>query len=284
MYLKYYGLSKKPFELIPDPAFIHLTAKHRLAYSLLEYAVYEQTGLTVISGEIGSGKTTLIKKLLDDLQDDNLVVGLIDNTHESWGDLCTWIASAFDIAFEGITKASAYKEIKLFLIKQYALGKRVILIVDEAQNMNESTLEELRLFTNINSGNHFLLQIILIGQPELSDILCKPELAQLAQRVSVEYHLEALNDRETGDYLFHRLSVAGCQQRIFDELAISQIHKYSGGIPRLINIICDNALVYGYAQGRSVIGGDIILDVVSGRKIIGLKLKIPIITKSQYSL
>lgn len=284
MYLNYYGLSKKPFELIPDPAFIQLTAKHRLAYSLLEYAVYEQTGLTVISGEIGSGKTTLIKKLLDDLQDDNLVIGLIDNTHESWGDLCTWIASAFDIAFEGSTKASAYKEIKLFLINQYALGKRAILIVDEAQNMNENTLEELRLFTNINSGNHFLLQIILIGQPELSDILCKPELAQLAQRVSVEYHLEALNDKETSDYLSHRLKVAGCQNSIFDDLAMSQIYKYSGGIPRLINIICDNALVYGYAQERSVIGGDIILDVVSGRKIIGLKSKIPIGTKSQHSL
>lgn len=276
MYLNYYGLSKKPFELVPDPFFLHLTAKHQLAYNLLEYAIYEQTGLTVISGEVGSGKTTLIKKLLADLNNDSLIIALIDNTHTSWGDLSAWIVSAFDISISATNKAGIYKEIKLYLIKQYSLGKRVVLIVDEAQNMDEHTLEELRLFTNINSGEHFLLQIILVGQPELADILGRPGLIQLAQRISVEYHLKELDEQETRNYITHRLSVAGCDKVLFDEIALTQIHKFSGGIPRLINTICDNALVFGYAQDRSVIGGDTILDIVAGRKITTFKAKVAI--------
>lgn len=267
MYLTYYGLVKKPFSLIPDPEFIHFSAKHKLAYSLLEYGVFEQTGITVISGEIGSGKTTLLRYLLKQMNSHQIVVGLIDNTHDSWGDLASWIASAFNIDYNGTDKAKLYRELKQFMIQQYAQGKRVLLIVDEAQNMSERTLEELRLFTNINSGDDFLLQIILVGQPELLTTLTKPQLTQLAQRVSVEYHLDALNLKETGEYIAHRLQTAGCDRLLFDVLALEQIYKYSGGIPRLINVLCDTALVYGYAQNRAIMGGDIILDVVLSRKI-----------------
>lgn len=267
MYLKHYGFSKKPFNLIPDPEFMHFSEKHKLAYSLLEYGIYEQTGLTVITGEIGSGKTTLIRYLLRKMNYQKIVVGLIDNTHESLGDLATWIANAFGIDYVGQDKAALYKEIKHFIIQQYAQGKRVLLIVDEAQNMSEKTLEELRLLMNINAGSDFLIQIVLVGQPELLETLKKPTLIQFAQRVSVEYHLDALSFDETFRYINHRICTADCEHEVFDHLAIEQIFKYSGGIPRLINILCDNALVYGYAQNKTIIGGDVILDFVKTRKI-----------------
>ncbi len=267
MYLKHYGFSKKPFSLIPDPEFMHFSDKHKLAYSLLEYGIYEQTGLTVITGEIGSGKTTLLRYLLQKINYQKIVVGLIDNTHESLGDLATWIASAFSIDYVGQDKAALYKEIKHYIIKQYSQGKRVLLIVDEAQNMSDKTLEELRLLMNINSGSDFLIQIVLVGQPELLETLKKPTLVQFAQRVSVEYHLEPLSFDETHKYIIHRISTAQCDREVFDSLAIEQIFKHSGGIPRLINILCDNALVYGYALNKEVIGGDVILDFVKTRKI-----------------
>jgi general secretion pathway protein A len=271
MYLAHYGLTTKPFELIPDPDFIHFTAQHKLAFSLLQYAIFEQTGLAVISGEIGSGKTTLIKKLITSCEDDSLVIGLIDNTHESWGDLISWVASAFDIQLESNTRANQYKEIKSFLIKQYAHKKRVILIVDEAQNMGVKTLEELRLLTNINSGKYFLLQVILVGQPELTVTLSQPELVQLAQRVSVEYHLTALNETETKTYIHHRMEKAGAISDVFNEGAIEKIYSYARGVPRLINIICDNALVYGYAKNETTITDSVIADVVKNRRIVGFK-------------
>lgn len=267
MYLKHYGLTKKPFNLIPDPEFMHFSEKHKLAYSLLEYGVYEQTGLTVITGEIGSGKTTLLRYLLKKMNYQEIVVGLIDNTHESLGDLPTWIATAFNIEYSNQDKAKLYREIQNYIIKQYSAGKRVLLIVDEAQNMNENTLEELRLLMNINSGSDLLLQIILVGQPELLTTLLKPSLTQLAQRVSVEYHLEALTLQETQAYINHRLLIAQCDHQVFDQLAIEQIYKYSGGIPRLINVLSDNALVYGYALNRNNIGGDVILDIIKSRRI-----------------
>ncbi|MES2821972.1 MAG: AAA family ATPase [Pseudomonadota bacterium] len=267
MYLKFYGFTKKPFNLIPDPEFMHFSEKHKLAYSLLEYGVYEQTGLTVITGEIGSGKTTLLRYLLKKMNHQEIVVGLIDNTHDSLGDLPGWIATAFNIDYQGQDKAKLYREIQHYIIKQYSAGKRVLLIVDEAQNMSDATLEELRLLMNINSGSDLLLQIILVGQPELLTTLLKPNLTQLAQRVSVEYHLEALSLTETNAYISHRVKTANGGGEIFDQLAIEQIYKYSGGIPRLINVLCDNALVYGYALDRELIGGDIILDVVKTRKI-----------------
>lgn len=269
MYLQHFGLTAKPFELIPDPDFIHFTAQHKLAFSLLQYALFEQTGLAVISGEVGSGKTTLIKKLITSIEDEALIIGLIDNTHESWGDLISWVASAFDIQLQGNSRAEQYKEIKNFLIKQYAHKKRVILIVDEAQNMSVKTLEELRLLTNINSGKYFLLQVILVGQPELAVTLSQPELVQLAQRVSVEYHLTALTEDDTRNYISHRMEKAGSKSEVFSSAAIQKIYSYSRGVPRLINIICDNALVYGYAKGEVTVSDNVIVDVVRNRKIVG---------------
>jgi general secretion pathway protein A len=253
--------------MIPDPEFLHFSSKHKLAYSLLDYAVSEQNGITLITGEIGSGKTTLLRHLFNQLNYDQLTLGFIDNTHESWGDLATWIATALNIDCSGLDKAATYKKIKDFVIQEYAAGKRVLIVVDEAQNMSEKTLEELRLFTNINMGTNFLLQIILVGQPELLEMLQKPSLTQIAQRISVEYHLEALSFEDTHAYIKHRLSAAGGSSSLFDELAIEKIFQFSGGIPRLINVICDNALVYAYAQNLNQIGFGVVMDVVKTRRV-----------------
>lgn len=276
MYLEHFQLSEKPFSLNPDPSFLHLSSKHGVAYSLLEYGMLEQTGITVISGEVGSGKTTLIRHLLSQVDQSELTIGLINNTHASLGDLTQWVALAFDLPHDGKDKVTLFREIQEYLIEQWGLGKRCVLIVDEAQNMDTASLEELRLFTNLNADGEQFLQIILVGQPELRDLLQLPELRQIAQRVSVEYHIEPLSWQETADYIRHRLTRASMPDaeinpgQIFDSVALAMIFYFSGGVPRLVNTLCDFCLVHGYALGVTAINYEIVLEVVKGRKIGGV--------------
>ncbi len=276
MYLQHFGLKEKPFSLIPDPRFLHLSDKHKVAYSLLEYGLHEQSGLTVITGEIGSGKTTLIRHLLSQIDSENLTVGLINNTHTSFGDLTQWVALAFSLPHEEKDKVTLFRDVQDHLIEEWAKGRRAVLIVDEAQNMDKATLEELRLYTNINADGEQFLQIILVGQPELRDLLQDPDLAQIAQRVSVEYHIEPLGWQETANYIRHRLSVAAIDDgnkkplQLFDSVAMAVIFYFSGGVPRLINTLCDYALVHGYALGLKTINYKIALEVVKGRQIGGV--------------
>lgn len=275
MYLNHFKLSQKPFELTPDPAFLHLSKRHNLALHLLEYGIYEQTGITVISGEVGSGKTTLVQHLLNTMDHNTITVGLINNTHDSFDDISQWIALALGIHRDSSDKTSRYKTIQDFVVKQYAKGKRVLIIVDEAQNMSVTALEQLRLLSNINGNSDFLLQILLVGQPELNTILSHPNLAQIAQRVSVEYHLEPLDWHETLAYIAHRLTVAGRDEKLFDDFAVGAIFYQSGGIPRLINTLCDHALVHTYAKGEDNVSLDTALEVIKSRKIGGVnRLKI----------
>ncbi len=281
MYRQHFGLSEKPFSLIPDPAFLHMSAKHKTAYSMLEYGLHEQTGITVISGEVGSGKTTLIRHLLSQIDQSQLAVGLINNTHASLGDLTQWIALAFDLPHQVASgepkdKVALFREIQEYLIGEWGRGRRAVLIVDEAQNMDAQTLEELRLFTNINADGYQLLQIILCGQPELRDVLKLPELSQIAQRVSVEYHIEPLGWQETANYIRHRLAKASLPgkekeaMQTFDSVAMAAIFYFSGGVPRLINTLCDFALVHGYALGLKTINYKVVLEVIKGRQIGGV--------------
>ena len=276
MYRQHFALKEKPFSLIPDPNFLHLSDKHKVAYSLLEYGLHEQSGLTVITGEVGSGKTTLIRHLLSQIDQSELTVGLINNTHASLGDLTQWVALAFDIPHADKDKVTLFRDVQDHLIAEWAQGKRAVLIVDEAQNMDKATLEELRLYTNINADGEQFLQIILAGQPELRDILRAPELAQIAQRVSVEYHIDPLGWQETADYIRHRLTTASGDKhatgaaQIFDSVAMAVIFYFSGGVPRLINTLCDFALVHAYALGVDRVNHKIALEVVKGRKIGGV--------------
>jgi hypothetical protein len=189
-------------------------------------------------------------------------VGLITNTHQSFGELLNWVLMAFGLDGEGKSKSQMHHMFVNFLVEQYAQNKYTLLIVDEAQNMKADTLEELRMLSNINADKDQVLQVILAGQPALRETLRRPELMQFAQRIAVDYYLEALNEQETHDYIQHRLQVAGAKQPIFTDDACSAIYQYSGGTPRLINLLCDTALVYGYAEQRKTIDASLVHDVV----------------------
>jgi len=261
MYESFYGLTEKPFTLLPDPEYLYLSPKHQRALTLLEYGMMNQAGFSVICGDTGAGKTTLIRRLLSELGEDT-TVGLITNTHQSFGDLLNWVLMAFGIDGDGKSKAQMHQIFIDFLIQQYASNLHTVLIVDEAQNMNADTLEELRMLSNINSDKDQVLQVILAGQPALRDTLRKPELMQFAQRISVDYYLESLSKEETALYISHRLKVAGAEQKIFTDEACVAIYRYSGGTPRLINLLCDTTLVYGFAEQTEVIGVSLVDDVV----------------------
>jgi putative secretion ATPase (PEP-CTERM system associated) len=260
MYESFYGFRGKPFSLLPDPDFLYPSKKHRMALTLLEYGLMNQASFSVITGDIGTGKTTLIRQLLNQMERD-MVVGLITNTHPSFGELLQWILMAFNLECSSRDKVEMYKVFMDFLIKQYASNRRTVLIVDEAQNMGPQALEELRMLSNVNSEKDQVLQVILAGQPGLRDNLRDPRMEQFAQRISVDYNLEPLNPEETREYIHHRLSIAGGSPDIFDDEACEVVARYSGGIPRLINLLCDTALVYGYAEQIRHIGAQLIEDV-----------------------
>ena len=269
MYEKYFGLREKPFSLPPDPDFLYLGCKHAMALTMLEYGITNDAPTIVISGEIGSGKTTLIRRLLDTLED-NATIGLISNTHPAFGELIQWVAMAFGLPFENREEVALYDSFVNFLIEEYARGMRTILIVDEAQNMSADTLEELRVLSNINADKNLVLQIILVGQPELRDTLRKPCLEQFAQRISVDYHLDPLDARETRDYIEHRLLKAGGDKGLFSRPAILLIHEYSAGVSRIINSLCDTAMVYAFAESRKQVTAQLVKDIVADKKAKGL--------------
>jgi general secretion pathway protein A len=270
MYTQFFGLTKKPFSLSPDPSFLYLSSKHKKALTTLRYGLVSQASITVITGDIGSGKTTLIMTVLSKVEN-QCTVGLITNTHSSFGDLLTWVLGAFDIPHESKNKAERYQIFTKFLSEEHKKLRRVILIVDEAQNMDIETLEELRLLSNVNIADQIKLQLILVGQPELVDKLNKPELIQFAQRISIEYHLTPLNFEETQNYIDHRLQVAGGDPAIFNEAAAAAVYYYTEGVPRLINNICDLAMVFAFASESHTVGWKTIVEVVNERKTGGIK-------------
>ena len=268
MYEKFYGFTEKPFALTPDPAFLFLGGRHAVGLSMLQYGLVNRAGIIVLTGAIGTGKTTLVRRMLEET-DDSITVGLISNTHEAFGSLMQWIAVAFSLAAKS-SKASQYDKFARFLIEQYAKGKRCVLVVDEAQNLSEKALEELRLLTNINADKDLLLQIVLVGQPELRARLRSRALVQFVQRIGADFHLSALSAEETGGYIDHRLTTAGGKAGLFEPAAVRFIHHQCAGVPRLINSLCDTALVYGYASGESCISVDLVFDLVRERISNGL--------------
>lgn len=271
MYLEHYGFKQAPFNLAPDPDCLYLSSKHRIGLSMLKYGLSESTGgLTVITGDVGAGKTTLLRKMLQDLDYEQLNVGVINNTMGFEEHLIRWVASAFKLPYEDKDDIALFRLFQQYLIDQYARGKQTVLIVDEAQNLLSKSLEELRLLTNINAERDQLLKIVLLGQPELLELLSKPELSQIAQRVSVEYHLEPLTQPDTHQYIRHRLEVAGGAPDIFSPKAIDVVFYLSGGVPRLINTLCDYALLYGFANDAQKISFKALLESAQGRRIGGI--------------
>ena len=261
MYESFYNFKQKPFSLLPDSDFLYLGGRHLEALSLLEYGLIQGASIVLITGGIGCGKTTLVRHLIKN-QDLDMVVGNITNTHQSFGELLKWVMLAFDLEFRDRDKVELYRDLMDFLQTQYHQGKRVTLIIDEAQNLSMEALEELRMLSNINVDKEQMLQIILVGQPELRDVLRRPELHQLAQRVSVDYYLDTMDPNETFEYIRHRVAIAGGDENLFDIEAVKEIYEASKGVPRLTNTICDTALVYGYAEQAKMIGPGIIKEVV----------------------
>ncbi len=264
MYEEFYGFKEKPFSMLPDPGFLFLSKKHRAALTLLEYGLLNHVGFCVISGEPGAGKTIILRALLERVPD-NVTVGLITNTHQSFGGLLDWILSAFDLHQPSLEHVEMHQVFMDFLIEEYANHRTVLLIIDEAQNMTLETLEELRMLSNVNSEKDQLLQVMLAGQPSLKDTLRRPELMQFAQRIAVDYHLEPLGVKETCGYIQHRLVTAGAERNIFTPAACERIHCYSGGTPRLINLLCETVLVYGYADQQNMIDVDLVDEMVQER-------------------
>nr|WP_321467018.1 XrtA/PEP-CTERM system-associated ATPase [uncultured Desulfobulbus sp.] len=269
MYEKFYGLKEKPFKLIPNPQFLYLSKKHQNALTYLEYGLAEGSGFILLTGEIGSGKTTTIRHILNRLEGD-LEVGVISNTNVDSDELINLVAHEFGIEGNFANKAKALDAVFHHFIARYAKGKRVLLVIDEAQNLSIQALEEVRMLSNLQTDEQALLQIMLIGQPELRRKLQLPELTQLSQRVAVYYHLGALEREELEEYLAYRLEKVGGKLEIFAPSTFDRIYEASGGIPRIINLICDTALVYGYAESIPQINDDIISQVIRDKEGFGL--------------
>ena len=254
MYESFYGLKEKPFALTPDPQFLFLARPHRRALIQLEYSVADAAAFCLITGEVGSGKTTLIRHLLAS-DEQTVVVGLISNTRLNFGRLLQWICMSFGLDHSAKDDVSLYESFTRFLIDEYAKGHKVVLIVDEAQNLGEARLEE---------------QTSFVGQPELRTLIGAPQMLQLAQRISADCHIGALSADEARSYVHHRLRVAGGQLNLFTSAAIRLAYQNSRGIPRLINQYCDRALIYGYSGRRLRVNDELMAQAIEDRSTSGM--------------
>jgi len=265
MYEKFFRLVAKPFAMSPDPAFLYPSGQHENALTMLEYAIASQAPFCLLTGEIGSGKTTLLRHFLRGLGD-TMTVGLISNTHSKFRSILPWALSSFSLVPSDDSDIAQYEALVDYFVREYARGRRTLLVVDEAHNLTPEILEELRLLSNVNSEQDLALQVLLVGQPELRRTLGMPELEQFAQRVSVDFHLGPLSIADARAYIRHRLRVAGSDQEIFTDDAIAFVHGRTGGVPRLINQLCDIALVYAYADQQREITVQLLQQILHDRK------------------
>ena len=263
LYTTFFGFSERPFTLQPDPDFLFWSEGHKRARTVLEYGIMTHAPLTVVTGEVGAGKTTLIQYLLRTLEQ-RATIGLISNAQGGRGDLLHWVLYSLGLKTDpGDDYISMFQRFQDFVIEEYAEGRHVVLIIDEAQNLSIEALEELRMFTNINSGKDELLQLILVGQPELRQLVSAPALSQFAQRVTASYHLKGLDATSTRDYIRHRLTHLGGTGDEISIFAIKAIYEETRGVPRLINKLCDLALVYAASVERRTVGIDLIRELLS---------------------
>lgn len=271
-YLDSFGFSERPFTLVPDPSFLYWSEQHKRAYSVLEFGILSRAPITLVTGSVGCGKTTLLRQLLKQIESDS-VIGLISNAQGDRGDLIQWVLHALGIKFdpdEGYV--TQFQLLQDFLIETYAEGKRVILIFDEAQNLSTDSLEELRMLTNINSNKDELIQLVLVGQNELRDVIKRPELRQLAQRIAASFHLRPLSEESTHEFIVHRLRVAGGSGEEINEKARMLIYEVSQGIPRLINQICDMSLLYAWSAETKVVDSKVVQAVVDDGVFFGAEI------------
>jgi len=251
LYADYFGFSERPFTLLPDPSFLFWTGQHTRAFSVLEFGVISRAPITLITGEVGAGKTTLVQQLLTRL-DDDLTVGLISNAQGGRGELLQWVLNAFSIDMPpgDIDYVRMFQTFQDFLVAEYADGRRVVLIIDEAQNLSMEGLEEIRMLTNVNANKDHLIQLILVGQPELRDMVRKPEMRQLAQRVAASFHLREMDEESVAAYIVHRLRTVGGTGEEFTPEAMRVVYEQTRGVPRLVNQFCDFAMIYAWSSDQ----------------------------------
>ena len=250
MYLEFFGLHEKPFSIAPDPRYLYMTEQHREAMAHLMFGIGDEGGFILLTGEIGTGKTTICRGLLNELPDD-VDIAFVINPRLSATEMLQSVCDDLGIDYaDGDSLKVLVDSLNAFLLESYARGRNTILIIDEAQNLTDEVLEQLRLLTNLETSEKKLLQLILLGQPELNDKLARPALRQLAQRVTARFHLNPLSYAEMVEYVKHRLHVAGFRGDIFSRPALKHIYARSGGVPRLINVICDRALLGAYTSGQ----------------------------------
>lgn len=269
MYESHYGLTAKPFSIVPNSEFLFLSENHENALTYLEYGLSEKVGFILLTGEIGAGKTTLIRYMLNKIgsQTD---VAVIFNTNFTTTQLFRRILCEFEIPCDTGGKENHLEVLYQYLIDRYAQGRHVLLIIDEAQNLSNGSLEDIRMLSNLQTDNHTLLQIMLVGQPELKVRLDQANFRQLAQRIAVNYHISPLDMEQTQRYIAYRLQKAGGSPELFTPEAIDRIYKISGGIPRTINLICDTALVYGFADSLKCIDVAVIEKVIEDKVCMGV--------------
>ena len=262
MYHKFYGFKEAPFNMTPSSRFFYESSKHVEALSTLIYAIESRKGFVVITGDIGSGKTTVCRTLLNKL-DARTQTALVTNTHISGKDLLCTILEDFGVEYTRGSKAQLISQLNIYLIEQLRNGHNVVIIIDEAQNLTPSVLEEVRMLSNLETENEKLVQIIFLGQPELKKKLALPRLEQLRQRIAVFYHLTPLTEGDAKKYIAHRLKIASKSDRqYFTDQALDIVYQFSKGVPRLINQICDSALLNGFIYEKEIIDHGLMQEVV----------------------
>jgi len=271
-YLESFGFSERPFTLVPDPTFIYWSEQHKRAFSVLEFGILSRAPITMVTGAVGCGKTTLLRQLLNTIESDS-VVGLISNAQGDRGELIQWVLHSLGVKFDAnIGYVGQFQILQDFLISTYAEGKRVVLIFDEAQNLSQDSLEELRMLTNINSNKDELIQLVLVGQNELREMIKRPELRQLAQRIAASFHLRPLSESAVHDFIVHRLRVAGGTGEEIDEKARMLIYEVAQGIPRLVNQICDMSLLYAWSADSNVVDSKVVQAVIDDGVFFGAEI------------
>lgn len=265
MYERFYGLREKPFSIAPQAQFLYPSRRHREALELLQYGLATRAPFVVVSGEIGTGKTTLLRHLLARLGP-GAAVASVAHAHGGYANLLRWVADAFGLPAAEADEFALEKGVLEHVSRQHRQGRSVVLVVDEAQGLTAGALEKLRLLSNVNAEGESPFQVLLAGQGGLRERLGEPGLAQLAQRVAVDYHLEPLEPDEIAPYVHHRLRVAGAaHDGLFEDAACAALHAHSGGVPRLVNLLCDFALVYGFSAQAHSIGRELVEEVARAR-------------------
>jgi len=247
MYLEHFGLSAQPFRLTPDSDFLFMSESHSRAKVYMDYTVWNREGFVVITGEIGCGKTTLIQKLLSELNE-SVIVAKVFQTQLDEVEFLQAVLVEFGLNPFNAKKVELLDMLNTFLVDQFLQGKQIVLVVDDSHNLNLKVLEEIRMFASLETRKEKILHVILVGQPQLNEMLDHPDMQQLMQRVKLRYHIRALNEPEVSEYVRHRLSIAGAAKALFTPQALPLIYRYAGGIPRLINTLCDTALTCAYAD------------------------------------